>query len=168
VEEAENGQQALDKIEQSTLILLWTEMWFYNYAHAHNAVSRFRLLLTANAMIGFEQQFSCTAYLANLWTSICAETLAERCVENASSATGPSLPQPAHQPAAPVFRFSLRKSPITSRLADSFCACPDEMFIPAGSIGDEFRALAGAAGTIFYGPTRTRTVHFWRTLACVQ
>jgi hypothetical protein len=45
-----------------------------------NAVSRFRLLLTANAMIGFEQQILKSVkppISPNLWTSIYCFTLAE-------------------------------------------------------------------------------------------
>lgn len=186
VEEAENGQQALDKIEQSAFDLVLMDMQM-PVIDGFTATRMLRqrgvtipiVALTANAMIGFEQQIlqiGCTAYLTKpLDIDLLLQTLAELLGgsrENASSAieSEPSLQsQPADVVAAPVFGlFTAQTTPITSRLADNVRFAPivrkfasrlDEMFIPAEealAMGDAAQVqtfghwLAGAAGTMGY------------------
>jgi PAS domain S-box-containing protein len=186
VEEAENGQQALDKIEQSAfdLVLMDMQMPVLDGFTAtrmlrQRGVSIPIVALTANAMVGFEQQIleiGCTAYLtkpldidvlleklAQLLGGSRADTVVATEFESrVDSLHADVVSVPALEPLpAPT-------TPITSRLADNLRFAPivrkfasrlDEMFIPAEqalALGDVAQVgtfghwLAGAAGTMGY------------------
>ena len=185
VEEAENGQQALDKIEQGgfDLVLMDMQMPVLD-GFAATRILRQRgvtipiVALTANAMVGFEQQIlqiGCTAYitkpldiddllakLAALLGGSRAETARE------ASISAAPLSQQTND-AGPFFIEPLQVSMrITSRLADNarfapivrkFAARLDEMIVPAefaaecgdlAEIATFAHWLAGAAGTVGY------------------
>jgi hypothetical protein len=112
----------------------------------------------------------CTAYLTKpLDIDLLLQTLAERRRKRQLSNWAKPAAASSSVVAAPVFRFSLRKPPITSRLADSFCACLDEMFIPAGSIGDEgFGRWPALRAHILRTNANSNTSISGETLACVQ
>jgi CheY-like chemotaxis protein/HPt (histidine-containing phosphotransfer) domain-containing protein len=158
VEEAENGQQALDKIAQGTfdLVLMDMQMPVLD-GFAATRILRQRgvtipiVALTANAMIDFEQQIlqiGCTAYLtkpldidvfleslAGLLGGTRADTLAVTATDpDLRSALADVVTAPAPDPLAVL------TTPIRSRLADNgrfapivrkFASRLDEMLIPA-------------------------------------
>jgi len=186
VEEAENGQQALDKIGQGgfDLVLMDMQMPVLD-GFAATRILRERgvtipiVALTANAMVGFEQQIlqiGCTAYitkpldiddllakLSALLGGSRADAVDEAVITAASLSLQPGDAEPVVTgPPAPQ---SLR---IESRLADNarfapivrkFAARLDEMIAPAelaaergdlAEIATFAHWLAGAAGTVGY------------------
>ena len=158
VEEAENGQQALDKIEQGgfDLILMDMQMPVLDGFQAtrilrERGVTIPIVALTANAMEGFEQQIlqiGCTAYLTKpldidvLLAKLAALLGGSRsdAVDETTIKSADPSQQPSEIARAALEPLELQSMRITSRLAENarfapivrkFAARLDEMIAPA-------------------------------------
>ena len=158
VEEAENGQQALDKVAQGSfdLVLMDMQMPVLD-GFAATQILRQRgvtipiVALTANAMVGFERQIlqiGCTAYitkpldidvlmakLAALLGGSRADAVDDTPITAAFLAQQPGLPElNALEPSAPQsmrIKSRLAENALFAPIVRKFAARLDEMIIPA-------------------------------------